>query len=103
MAFMGANEAGMHQALSQIPLPPATRHQSLLYLAHIGKIFYCLLGETMKNQPDDNSTAVFEDLSEAFYKSLFDLKILTHALLEGQFCTSGKSHGNDCQCIYTSR
>ena len=44
----------------------------------------------MKNQPDDNSTAVFEDLSEAFYKSLFDLKILTHALLEGQFVPAAR-------------
>ena len=44
----------------------------------------------MKNQPDDNPTAVFEDLSEVFYKSLFDLKILTHALLEGQFVPAAR-------------
>ena len=30
----------MNIALSLLPLPPATRHQSLIYLAHIGKIFF---------------------------------------------------------------
>ena len=90
MACLDTNEALMMQALTQIPLPPATRHQSILYLAHIGKIFYCLLVETMKNQPDDSPTAVFDDLSEAFYKSVFDLKILTHALLEGQFVPAAR-------------
>ena len=44
----------------------------------------------MKNQPDDNPIAVFDDLSEAFYKSLCDLKILTHALLEGQFVPAAR-------------
>ena len=44
----------------------------------------------MKNQPDDNSQALFEDLSEAFYKPLFDLKILTHALLEGEFVPAAR-------------
>ena len=80
----------MHQALTQLPLPRATRHQSILYLAHIGKIFYCLLVETLKNQPDDHSQAVYSDLSEAFHQSLFDLKILTHALLEGQFVPAAR-------------
>ena len=90
MAFLDSNEAMMLQALTQIPLAPATRHQSILYLAHIGKIFYCLLVETMKNQPGDCSTADFDDLSEALHKSLFDLKILTHALLEGQFVPAAR-------------
>lgn len=80
----------MHQALCQVPLPRATRHQSLRYLAHIGKIFYCLLVETMKNQPDDQAQVAYCDLTEAFHQSLFDLKTLAHALLEGQFVPAAR-------------
>ena len=90
MAFVELNAAELQQALTQIPLPAATRNQAIWYLAHIGKIFYSLLEETMKNQPDDNPTAVFADLSDAFYKSLFDLKILTHAFLEGQYVPAAR-------------
>ena len=80
----------MNIALSLILLPPATRHQSLLYLAHIGKIFSCLRKETTKNQPDDHPTVDYDDLSDALYKSLWDLQILTHALLEGQYVSAAR-------------
>ena len=90
MAYYELTAAELRQALTQIPIPAATRHQSIWYLAHIGKIFYCLLEETMKNQNDDTHTADWEQLSEAFYKSLFDLKILTHAFLEGQYIPAAR-------------
>ena len=73
MEHHGATTGDLTQALSLISIPPATRSQSLIYLAHIAKIFYCLLCESMKNQPDDLPRAQFEDFSEAFHKSLFDL------------------------------
>ena len=90
MAYVGLNAAELQQALTQIPIPAATRHQAIWYLAHIGKIFYCLLEETMKNQADDTSTAVWPNLPDAFYKSLFGLKILTHAFLEGQYVPAAR-------------
>ena len=90
MAFDDVNAAELQQILTQIPIPAATRNQSIWYLAHIGKIVYCLLEETLKNQPDEHSTAVFDDLPEAFHKSLFDLKILTLALLEGQYVPAAR-------------
>ncbi len=90
MAFDDVNAAELQQIMTQIPIPAATRNQSIWYLAHIGKIFYCLLEETLKNQPDEHSTAVFDDLPEAFHKSLFDLKILTLALLEGQYVPAAR-------------
>ena len=55
------------QALSLISIPPATRSQSLIYLAHIAKIFYCLLGESMKKQPDDFPRPQLDKFSEAFH------------------------------------
>ena len=90
MAYLELNAAELQQALTQIPILAATRHQAIWYLAHIGKIFYCLLEETMKNQADDTSTAAWENLSDAFCKSLFDLKILTHAFLEGQYVPAAR-------------
>ena len=90
MAYFELNAAELRQALTQIPIPAATRHQSIWYLAHIGKIFYCLLEETMKNQTDETATAAWENLSDAFYKSLLDLKILTHAFLEGQYVPAAR-------------
>ena len=90
MAYLELNAAELQQALTQIPIPAATRNQAIWYLAHIGQIFYCLLEETMKNQPDDTPTAVWADLSDAVYKSLFDLKILTHAFLEGQYVPAAR-------------
>ena len=44
----------------------------------------------MKNQTDDTRTADWEHLSEAFHKSLFDLKILTTAFLEGQYVPAAR-------------
>ena len=70
MAGDDMNAAELQQILTQIPIPAATRHQSILYLAQLGKIFYCLLEETLKNQPDERPNAVYGDLSEAFHKSL---------------------------------
>ena len=90
MAGEEMNAAELQQNLTQIPIPAATRHQSILYLAQLGKIFSCLLEETLKNQPDERPIAVYGDLSEAFHKSLFDLKILTMALLEGQYIPAAR-------------
>ncbi len=78
------------QALSMISIPPATRSQSLIYLAHIAKIFYCLLLESIKNRPDDLPRAQFDGFSEAFHQSLFDLEILTQALLDGQYVPAAR-------------
>ena len=44
----------------------------------------------MKNQSDDTRTADWESLPEALYKSLFDLKILTTAFLEGQYVPAAR-------------
>ena len=90
MAYYELTDAELRQALTQIPIPAATRNQSIWYLAHIGKIFYCLLEETMKNQHDDTPAADWEQLSEAFHKSLFDLEILTNAFLEGQYVPAAR-------------
>ena len=90
MAYYELNDSELRQALTQIPIPAATRNQSIWYLAHIGKIFYCLLEETMKNQPDDTPAANWEQMSEAFHKSLFDLEILTTAFLEGQYVPAAR-------------
>ena len=90
MAHYELTDAELRQALTQVPIPAATRHQSIWYLGHIGKIFYCLLEETMKNQTDDTRTADWEHLSEALHKSLFDLKILTIAFLEGQYVPAAR-------------
>ena len=90
MAGEDMNAAELQQILTQILIPAATRHQSILYLAQLGKIFYCLLEETLKNQPDERPNAVYGDLSEAFHKSLFDLKILNMALLEGQYIPAAR-------------
>ena len=90
MAFDDVNAAELQQILIQIPIPAATRNQSIWYLAHIGKIFYCLLEETLKNQPDEHSMAAFDELPDAFHKSLFDLKILTLAFLEGQYVPAAR-------------
>ena len=90
MAHYELTDSELRQALTQIPLPAATRHQSIWYLAHIGKIFYCLLEETVKNQPDDTPVAEWEQMSEAFHKSLFDLEILTTAFLEGQYIPAAR-------------
>ena len=78
------------QALSLISIPPATRSQSLIYLAHIAKIFYCLLGEAMKKQPDDLPRPQLDEFSEAFHQSLFDLQVLTQALLDGQYVPAAR-------------
>lgn len=91
MASPMTYEIGMNIALSVLPIPPATRHQSLIYLAHIGKIFYCLLQETLKNQADDTPEVDYEHVSEAFHKSLFDLQLLTHAFLEGQYVPAARA------------
>ena len=90
MAYYELNDSELRQALTQIPIPAATRDQSIWYLAHIGKIFYCLLEETVKNQPDDTPTAEWEHMTEAFHKSLFDLEILTTAFLEGQYIPAAR-------------
>ena len=63
----------------------------MLYLAHIAKILYCLLLESFKNQPDDlPPRAQYDDFSEAFQQSLFDLQILTQALLDGQYVPAAR-------------
>ena len=90
MAHSELCEVELRQALTQIPIPRATRHQSLWYLGHIGKIFYCLLEETVKNQPDDTSIVEWEHQSEALFKSFTDLKLLTMAFLEGQYVTAAR-------------
>ena len=90
MAHGELTDAELRQALTQIPIPAATRHQSIWYLGHIGKIFYCLLEETVKNQPDDTRTVDWENQPEALYKSLSDLKILTMAFLEGQYVPAAR-------------
>ena len=90
MAHGELTDAELRQALTQIPIPAATRHQSIWYLGHIGKIFYCLLEETVKNQPDDTRSVDWENQPEALYKSLSDLKILTMAFLEGQYVPAAR-------------
>ena len=44
----------------------------------------------MKNQHDDTPAADWEQMSEAFHKSLFDLEILTNAFLEGQYVPAAR-------------
>ena len=90
METVASNTEEMTQALSMISIPPATRSQPLIYLAHIAKIFYCLLLESIKNQPDDLPCAQYDDFSEAFHQSLFDLQILTQALLDGQYVPAAR-------------
>ena len=90
MAFYELSEAELRQALTQIPIPAATRYQSLWYLGHLGKIFYCLLEETKKNQADDTQTVDWDNLPDALHKSLFDLEILTTAFLEGQYVPAAR-------------
>ena len=90
MAHPELCEVELQLALTQIPIPRATRNQSLWYLGHIGKIFYCLLEETMKNQPDDSATVEWENQPEALFKSFTDLKLLTMAFLEGQYVTAAR-------------
>ena len=89
METIATNTEELTQALSMISIPPA-RSQSLIYLAHIAKIFYCLLLESIKNQPDDLPRARYDDFSEAFHQSLFDLQILTQALLDGQYVPAAR-------------
>ena len=90
MAHPELCEVELQLALTQIPIPRATRNQSLWYLGHIGKIFYCLLEETVKNQPDDSATVEWENQPEALFKSFTDLKLLTMAFLEGQYVTAAR-------------
>ena len=90
MAHPELCEVELQLALTQIPIPRATRNQSIWYLGHIGKIFYCLLEETLKNQPDDSATVDWENHPEALFKSFTDLKLLTMAFLEGQYVTAAR-------------
>ena len=90
MAHPELCEVELQLALTRIPIPRATRNQSLWYLGHIGKIFYCLLEETVKNQPDDFATVEWENQPEALFKSFTDLKLLTMAFLEGQYVTAAR-------------
>ena len=90
METMASNTEEMTQALSMISIPPAIRSQTMFYLAHIAKIFYCLLLDSFKNQPDDLPRAQYDDFSEAFHQSLFDLQILTQALLDGQYVPAAR-------------
>ena len=68
-------EANLEQALLRVHLPPATRSQSLVYLARIAEIFYSLMIDSMTKLDNQEAQEQVGAFCPSSHQSLFDLQL----------------------------